>query len=75
MYLGFQLWDKDILDRVAHEQHAESLTALGGIEYLAELLVGGPAWVRQRVNRTRERPIIGVVRGRQGQAAFGNDRR
>merc|ERR1711988_1684542 len=41
--------------------------------YLAELLAGGPAWLRQG-NRTTDKPIIAVVRGRQefGPRALGH---
>jgi len=72
-YLGFRLWDEDILEAAAAERQAERLSALGGVEYLAELLAGGPAWQRE-ANRTSDKPIIAVVRGRQefGPRALGH---
>ena len=52
---------------------ARSLSALGGVEYLADLLVGGHAWLQEPDRRT-DNPIIAVVRGRQefGPRALGH---
>lgn len=63
-YLGFRLWDEELLDGEARRRGAESLTALGGVEFLAELLAG----------RAPTKPIIAVVRGRQeyGPRALGH---
>ncbi|CAE6967053.1 nolO [Symbiodinium sp. CCMP2592] len=65
-YLGFQLWDLEILERMAEERGAKRLSALGGVHFLAELLCE---------KRERERrPILAVVRGRQefGPRALGH---
>merc|ERR1712196_597370 len=63
----------DILDREARERGAKSLEALEGVEYLADLLVGGPAWLRDG-KRATSKPIIAVVIGRQefGPRALGH---
>eukprot|EP00434_Breviolum_minutum_P024274 symbB.v1.2.021434.t1/scaffold1851.1/size98778/5 len=72
-YLGFPLWDEDKLARFAWTRGAQHLPSLGGVDYLADLLVGGDAWIRQR-NGSAEKPIIAVVRGRQefGPRALGH---
>ncbi|CAJ1409331.1 unnamed protein product [Effrenium voratum] len=71
-YLGFRLWDEDMLERVAFARRAVRLSALGGVDFLAELLAGGVAW--QRLNANHSRPIVAVVRGRQefGPRALGH---
>merc|ERR1712061_979110 len=65
--------DEDTLETFARDRGAQRLSELGGVEYLADLLAGGPAWTQQR-NRTIDRPIIAVVRGRQefGPRALGH---
>lgn len=72
-YLGFPLWDEDKLARFAWTRGAQHLPSLGGVDYLADLLVGGDPWIRQR-NGSAEKPIIAVVRGRQefGPRALGH---
>lgn len=61
-YLGFRLWDEEILEMEARARGARSLNALGGISYLAELLVGGKAFSKDEANRTDLQPIIAIVR-------------
>jgi carbamoyltransferase len=72
-YLGFRLFDLEALDETARRRGAHNLTQLGGVEYLAELLAGGSAWI-QEPNRKEATPIIAVVRGRQefGPRALGH---
>lgn len=72
-YLGFPLWDEDTLEDAARSRGAQSLAALGGVDYLAELLAGGPAW-QEHPGRRADRPIVAVVRGRQefGPRALGH---
>lgn len=72
-YLGFRLWDEDLLEPEARRRGASQLSQLGGISYLAELLSGGPAWMQVSKNSSRK-PIIAVVRGRQefGPRALGH---
>ncbi|CAE7571133.1 unnamed protein product [Symbiodinium necroappetens] len=72
-YRGFPLWDLELLPHMARSHGARRLSKLGGIDYLAELLAGGPAWQRYP-NRTADKPIIAVVRGRQefGPRALGH---
>ena len=71
-YLGFGLWDLDDLPGEAEARGAMRLSQLGGVNYLAELLSGGPAWAASRPKH--EKPIIAVVRGRQefGPRALGH---
>ncbi|CAE7206645.1 nolO [Symbiodinium pilosum] len=78
-YLGFRLWDLDILEQEARQRGALRLSELGGVVHLAELLAGGPAWQAETARRPREqirfsKPIIAVVRGRQefGPRALGH---
>jgi len=76
-YLGFRLFDEWILDGEAQRRGAVRLSELGGVEYLADLFVGGPAWqAEQNRNSTEkpEKPIIAIVRGRQefGPRALGH---
>eukprot|EP00928_Gymnodinium_smaydae_P055080 TRINITY_DN38702_c0_g1_i1.p1 TRINITY_DN38702_c0_g1~~TRINITY_DN38702_c0_g1_i1.p1 ORF type:complete len:645 (-),score=127.58 TRINITY_DN38702_c0_g1_i1:19-1953(-) len=75
-YLGFRLWDDDVLAKEASRRGARNLTLLGGVEYLAELLAGGDAWLLERGAERAEvrRPIVAVVRGRQeyGPRALGH---
>ncbi|CAE7214452.1 nolO [Symbiodinium sp. CCMP2592] len=77
-YLGFRLWDIDNLAAEAARRGAIKLSTLGGVEYLAELLAGGPAWSSAQQasdeNPPKEKPIIAVVRGRQefGPRALGH---
>merc|ERR1712048_438808 len=68
-YLGFELFDIEILEDEAGRRGAKSLSQLGGIEYLADLLTGHNA-----THGTFDKPIIGVVRGRQevGPRALGH---
>merc|ERR1719428_1615842 len=49
------------------------LSSLGGVEYLADLLAGGRAWIQNGGSET-SKPIIAVVRGRQevGPRALGH---
>ena len=42
-YLGFRLWDLETLDKAAEVRGARRLSELGGVEFLAHLLVGGHA--------------------------------
>ncbi|CAK0865733.1 unnamed protein product, partial [Prorocentrum cordatum] len=69
-YLGFRLWDEDIL---GGPEVGTSANICGTMADLAELLAGGPAWQRE-ANRTSDKPIIAVVRGRQefGPRALGH---
>ena len=71
-YLGFRLWDVDELPKEAEARGARSLSQLGGVDYLAELLAGGPAWTGNKPKH--KKPIIAVVRGRQefGPRALGH---
>ena len=71
-YLGFPLWDVEDLQDEAEARGALRLSQLGGVEYLAELLAGGPAWAARKPKHAR--PIIAVVRGRQefGPRALGH---
>ena len=64
-YLGFRLWDLHTLDAAAAARGARSLEALGGVDFLARLLAS---------NRTDQKPIVAVVRGRQefGPRALGH---
>ena len=63
-YLGFHLWDLEILDLLAEERGAKRLSALGGVHFLAELLC----------EKRERRPILALVRGRQefGPRALGH---
>eukprot|EP00928_Gymnodinium_smaydae_P088832 TRINITY_DN72880_c0_g1_i1.p1 TRINITY_DN72880_c0_g1~~TRINITY_DN72880_c0_g1_i1.p1 ORF type:complete len:268 (-),score=42.80 TRINITY_DN72880_c0_g1_i1:38-841(-) len=72
-YVGFPLWDLATLDEEARRWGAKNLSSLGGVDYLAELLAGGPAWIREGGDASRK-PIIAVVRGRQefGPRALGH---
>ncbi|CAJ1334230.1 unnamed protein product [Effrenium voratum] len=72
-YLGFRLWDGENLAKAVHAWGARRLSELGGVDYLAELLAGGPAWLRDR-KTSEDRPIIALVRGRQefGPRALGH---
>eukprot|EP00438_Fugacium_kawagutii_P025915 Skav228598 [mRNA] locus=scaffold5678:6215:20800:+ [translate_table: standard] len=72
-YLGFRLFDEEILEDEAQKRGAQRLFDLGGVEYLAELLTGGPAWQRNPLRKT-SKPVIAVVRGRQefGPRALGH---
>ncbi|CAE7524780.1 nodU [Symbiodinium natans] len=72
-YVGFRLWDEEDLEEQAAKWGATKLSALGGVEYLAELLAGGPAWRTQAPDRPSA-PIVAVVRGRQefGPRALGH---
>ena len=76
-YLGFRLWDIWGLDGEAARRGAVKLSEKGGVEYLAELLAGGPAWreaSQTGPDKAKARPIIAVVRGRQefGPRALGH---
>ncbi|CAK9089122.1 Decarbamoylnovobiocin carbamoyltransferase (Novobiocin biosynthesis protein N) [Durusdinium trenchii] len=76
-YLGFRLFDLDTLDSTATRRQAERLSELGGVDYLADLLAGGPAWQNQSRSQGqegRDKPIIAVVLGRQefGPRALGH---
>eukprot|EP00438_Fugacium_kawagutii_P005584 Skav228730 [mRNA] locus=scaffold1830:521191:522732:- [translate_table: standard] len=75
-YLGFRLWDEATLEDEAQKRGAQKISDLGGVEYLAELLAGGPAWQKmQKVSLTAAtKPVIAVVRGRQefGPRALGH---
>lgn len=75
-YLGFPLFDAFALDEAASSRQARSLTELGGVEYLADLLAGGESWKNESkdVSRSRSKPIIAVVIGRQevGPRALGH---
>ena len=64
-YLGFRLWDEHTLQSQAHSRKALRLSSLGGVNYLASLLAGGPGQFR---------PIVAIVRGRQefGPRALGH---
>lgn len=72
-YMGFRLFDEEILDQEAQKRGAQRLSDLGGVEYLAELFAGGPAWQKHPAKKT-PKPIIAVVRGRQefGPRALGH---
>eukprot|EP00438_Fugacium_kawagutii_P021036 Skav205794 [mRNA] locus=scaffold340:457962:459722:- [translate_table: standard] len=72
-YLGFRLFDGGDLADEARKRGAQKLSDLGGVEYLAELLVGGPNWQRNPLRKTPN-PVIAVVRGRQefGPRALGH---
>lgn len=72
-YLGFRLFDAEILEDEARKRGARKLSDLGGVEYLAELLAGGPAWQKEPRSKT-PKPVIAVVRGRQefGPRALGH---
>jgi carbamoyltransferase len=72
-YLGFRLFDEEILLEEAQKRGAQRLSDLGGAEYLAELFAGGPAWQKHPAAKT-PKPIIAVVRGRQefGPRALGH---
>eukprot|EP00931_Biecheleriopsis_adriatica_P036058 TRINITY_DN20792_c0_g1_i1.p1 TRINITY_DN20792_c0_g1~~TRINITY_DN20792_c0_g1_i1.p1 ORF type:complete len:611 (+),score=94.97 TRINITY_DN20792_c0_g1_i1:155-1987(+) len=75
-YVGLDIFDKASLPSTAEMRGARSLSALGGIEFLADLLTGGAAW-QQEPSRSRpvaEKPIVAVVRGRQeyGPRALGH---
>lgn len=71
-YRGFGLFDDHLLDSEAKARGAQHLSQLGGVNYVAELLAGGPAWTSG--NSTKTKPIIAVVRGRQefGPRALGH---
>ena len=64
-HLGFRLWDLEDVSEAATSRRARSLTALGGVGYLAELLTTPDA--------SGNKPIVAVVRGRQefGPRALG----
>ena len=65
-YLGFPLFDEEILPLEAKQRGAQRLSELGGVDFLAHLLTQ---------NRTAGgKPIIAVVRGRQefGPRALGH---
>lgn len=72
-YLGFRLWDEASLDGEASRWQAQSLSSLGGVEFLADLLAGGSAW-QAEPGRKADKPIIAIVRGRQefGPRALGH---
>jgi len=72
-YLGFRLWDEEVLEQEVHARKAQSLESLGGVEFLADLLSGGAAWFAE-VDRQVGKPIVAVVRGRQelGPRALGH---
>ncbi|CAJ1440188.1 unnamed protein product [Effrenium voratum] len=61
-YVGFKLWDEDGLEAAAAAWGAVPLSSVGGVDYLAQLLV------------RPERPVVAVVRGRQefGPRALGH---
>eukprot|EP00438_Fugacium_kawagutii_P007388 Skav202179 [mRNA] locus=scaffold3078:179121:191066:- [translate_table: standard] len=69
-YLGFRLFDEETLEDEAHKREAQRLSDLGGVEYLAELFAGGPAWQKEPRKET-PKP---VVRGRSefGPRALGH---
>eukprot|EP00439_Symbiodinium_sp_Y106_P021694 s8167_g2.t1 len=75
-YLGFSLWDSESLEEAANQRGARRLQELGGVDFLAELLVGEGALWAERMERFGRpaRPIIAVVRGRQefGPRALGH---
>ncbi|CAE7280842.1 nodU [Symbiodinium natans] len=72
-YIGYHLWDSPFLQDHVTNWGAKNLETLGGVEYLAELLSGGPAWLAERGHEAAK-PIIGVVRDRQefGPRALGH---
>eukprot|EP00933_Yihiella_yeosuensis_P024557 TRINITY_DN19043_c0_g1_i1.p1 TRINITY_DN19043_c0_g1~~TRINITY_DN19043_c0_g1_i1.p1 ORF type:complete len:291 (-),score=45.35 TRINITY_DN19043_c0_g1_i1:35-907(-) len=72
-YLGFRLWDEDELHSAAKKRNAEKLSDLGGIDFLADLLSGKISYGGVEAGRA-EKPIIGLVRGRQefGPRALGH---
>ncbi|CAE7527458.1 nolO [Symbiodinium natans] len=71
-YLGFSLWDAESLDAAAEQRQARSLSQLGGVDFLADLLAGQGEWALKGTGLAR--PIIAVVRGRQefGPRALGH---
>lgn len=73
-YKGFRLFDEDILDSEAEKRGAQRISQVGGVNYVAELLAGGPAWTLSRTSSKKAKPIIAVVRGRQefGPRALGH---
>ena len=73
-YLGFRLFDEETLESEARQRGAQKLSDLGGVEYLAELFAGGPAWQKDPRRKKASKPIIAVVRGRQefGPRALGH---
>ena len=87
-YAGFELWDggAESLENAARARGAVSLSALGGVEYLADLLAGRNQDAKtsnqactleivQNENATCSvRPIVAIVRGRQefGPRALGH---
>eukprot|EP00438_Fugacium_kawagutii_P009632 Skav214981 [mRNA] locus=scaffold508:147289:149361:- [translate_table: standard] len=73
-YLGFRLFDEKTLEDEARKRGAQKISDLGGVEYLAELLAGGPAWQKIQKDSLTAKPIMAVVRGRQefGPRALGH---
>ena len=67
-YLGFKLFDEEILDEVVRQRGALNLNDLGGVDYLAQLLTSNSS------TSSNGKPIIAVVRGRQefGPRALGH---
>ncbi|CAE7353712.1 tobZ [Symbiodinium necroappetens] len=72
-YIGFHLWDTPFLPDHVKTWDAKNFYSLGGVEYLADLLSGGPAWLAERGHQAAT-PIIGIVRDRQefGPRALGH---
>eukprot|EP00438_Fugacium_kawagutii_P023135 Skav208792 [mRNA] locus=scaffold931:433694:435232:- [translate_table: standard] len=75
-YLGFRLFDEETLEGEARKRGAQKISDLGGVEHLAELLAGGPAWQKMQKDSliNTPKPVIAVVRGRQefGPRALGH---
>eukprot|EP00746_Dinoflagellata_sp_MGD_P078995 gnl/MRDRNA2_/MRDRNA2_31557_c0_seq1.p1 gnl/MRDRNA2_/MRDRNA2_31557_c0~~gnl/MRDRNA2_/MRDRNA2_31557_c0_seq1.p1 ORF type:complete len:681 (-),score=100.96 gnl/MRDRNA2_/MRDRNA2_31557_c0_seq1:265-2307(-) len=71
-YMGFRLFDEETLNEIAVARGAQDLSTLGGVDYLAELLVGTRPCLES--NCTKEKPIIAIVRGRAeyGPRALGH---
>eukprot|EP00438_Fugacium_kawagutii_P034315 Skav221742 [mRNA] locus=scaffold2555:7742:11483:+ [translate_table: standard] len=72
------LFDEETLEDEVRDRGAQKLSELGGVEYLAELLAGGPSWqqdpLRKASVKPAAKPIVAVVRGRQefGPRALGH---
>lgn len=66
-YLGFPLFDEEILFQEVRQRAASNLNDLGGVHYLAQLLTSNSSVMGGK-------PIIAVVRGRQefGPRALGH---
>ena len=75
-YLGFDLWDGDALAAEARTRGAASLAALGGPDFLAELLASHRTGNASDGGGRCPQAIVAVVRGRQehGPRALGTAR-